>query len=74
MNPEFKPLLMTIEQAKIYVSKYIIPTCHSGSDQSILRHLIFSLSSVEWVQVREMIIHEHPELTQKFIDTELVTR
>jgi len=62
---------MTEQQAKIYVSKYIIPSSH-GSNQNILRSLIFSLSSVEWVQVGAMIIHDHPELTQEWIDKNCV--
>ena len=69
----YRNLTMTPEQAKIYVSKYIIPSGH-GSNQNILRSLIFSLSSVEWVHVGAMIIHDHPELTQEFIDRELVAR
>lgn len=66
-------LTMTEQQAKIYISKYIIPQCNKGNE-SILRSIIFSLSSVEWIQVGAMIIKEHPEITQEFIDNNLVSR
>jgi len=64
---------MTAEQVKIYISKYIIPQLNKGNE-SILRSLIFSLSDVNWEEVGKVIIHEHPELTQEYIDKNLIAR
>jgi len=66
-------ITMTEDQAKIYISKYVIPQCNKGNE-AILRNIIFSLSSVEWIQAGAMIIKEHPELTQEFIDKNLIAR
>jgi len=66
-------ITMTPDQAKIYVSKYVIPQCNKGNE-AILRNIIFSLSSVEWIQAGLMIVKEHPELTQDFIDKHCVTK
>ena len=66
-------LTMTAEQAKTYISKYIVPQLNKGNE-AILRSLIFSLSDVDWEQVGKVIIHEHPELNQKYIDEKLVSK
>jgi len=61
-------LTMTAEQAKIYVSKRIIPQVY-GSDQGILRELIFSMAKdINWNDVGKRILREHPELKQEDID------
>jgi len=61
-------LTMTEEQAKIYVSKCIIPQLY-GSDQGILREMIFSMAKeINWDDVGKMILNQHPELRQKDID------
>ena len=65
MNNE---LTMTAEQAKIYISKRIIPQVY-GSDQGILRELIFSMAKeINWDDISKTILREHPELRQKDID------
>jgi len=71
MNNE---LTMTSEQVKIYVSKHIL-TQYNGADKDILRYLIFSLSeNVNWDEAGQWIIMKHPELTQEFIDNNLVAK
>ena len=61
-------LTMTEDQAKIYVSKRIIPQVY-GSDQGVLRELIFSMAiEINWEDISKTILREHPELRQKDID------
>ena len=69
----YKQVTMTAEQAKIYISKYIVPQLNKGNEV-ILRSLIFSLSDVDWEQVGKVIIHEHPELNQKDINEKLLSK
>ena len=68
-----KEITMTAEQAKIYISKYVIPQCNKGNE-AILRELIFSLSNVDWSKAGNIIIHEHPELIQERIDRDLISK
>jgi len=68
-----RELTMTAEQVKIYMSKYVIPQCNKGNE-AILRDLIFSLSDDVFEQAGAIIIHEHPELTQEFIDNNCVAK
>ena len=68
----YKQATMTAEQAKIYISKYIVPQLNKGNE-AILRSLIFLLADVDWEQVGKLIIYEHPELNKKDIDDKLVS-
>ena len=64
---------MTEDQARIYVSKYILPQLKNGGDESVLRHLVFSMAQgIDWQEVGRMIINQHPELNQDRINNELV--
>jgi len=66
---------MTGDQARIYVSKYILPQLKNGGDEMVLRHLVFSMAQgIDWKDVGQMIINQHPELTQTRINEELVSK
>ncbi|HEY5589138.1 MAG TPA: hypothetical protein VIK86_09315 [Candidatus Paceibacterota bacterium] len=66
---------MTEDQARIYVSKYILPQIKNAGDEMVLRTLIFSMTQdLGWKDIGQMIINQNPQLTQDRINTELVSK
>ncbi len=52
---------MTEQQIKAYISRYVLPQANK-SNENILRKIIFSLTEINWQEVEQVIMKEHPEL------------
>lgn len=58
---------MTEQQAKIYLSKYVLPKTPEGV---ILRQIIFRTAEVNWKKVIDILYAFNPELkNQKYFDS-----
>jgi len=53
--------MLTADQAKIYISKYVIPQSDK-SNEKILRQIIFTLAELDWLRVAKIIVEQNPEL------------
>lgn len=52
---------MTEQEIKNYISRYVLPQTNKANE-NILRKIIFSLVEVNWQEVEQVIMKEHPEL------------
>jgi len=58
---------MTEQQAKIYLSKYVLPKTPEGA---ILRQIIFRTADIDWKEVINDLYAFNPELkNEKYFDS-----